>query len=131
MKQITLAAALALLSAPALAQSPMSGDEFDAYATGKTLEFSSMGTPYGAEQYLSGRRVRWAFSEDICMEGIWYQQGDEICFEYDDGTGPQCWRFYRDGAGIRAQFSGLSGTELYEANQTDEPLACIAPNLGA
>ena len=118
-------------TASAAADTPMTGAEFQSYAEGKTLVFRSGGQPYGAEEYLSNQRVRWAFMEDDCMEGRWYQSGEEICFEYEGEVGAQCWRFYKSGSGLRAIFSGNSGTELFEASQSDQPLLCLGPDVGA
>lgn len=129
---LLIAVPMALASSlPSKAETPLTGAEFEAYAMGKTLTFSQDGQAYGAEEYRSGRRVRWAFSADQCMEGVWYEQGEEICFEYEDEKGPQCWRFYRQSNGLRAQFSGESATVLYEAQQSNQPLLCLGPEIGA
>ncbi|MEM5475895.1 hypothetical protein [Pacificibacter sp. AS14] len=130
-KHILLPLAVTLFAASAAtAAEPLSGAEFDAYATGKTLTFAENGEPYGAEQYLPNNRVRWAFDEDTCMEGVWYEKEDNICFVYQDGDAPQCWSFYLEDDKLKAVFNGNSGTELYEAWTTDGPLACMAPGLG-
>ena len=123
---------LALAATPALADDvPMTGAEFEAYASGKTLTFAQNGQVYGIEQYLSGRRVRWAFIENDCMDGYWYESGDQICFLYDTDGPVQCWHFYREAQGLRADFVGNeSGAELYEAQQSDEPLLCKGPQVG-
>lgn len=121
---------MASAAAPILAAEPLSGAEFDAYATGKTLTFAEDGLPYGAEQYLPGQRVRWAFDQDTCKEGIWYERDQNICFVYEDGLQPQCWQFFVEEDKLRAVFQGTSGTELYEAWATEGPLACMAPSLG-
>lgn len=77
-------ALLALAAAsPALADDPMSAAEFEAYVTGKTLFYSHLGVEYGVEQYLPGRRVKWAFLDGDCRDGRWYQQDDMICFTYE------------------------------------------------
>lgn len=122
---------LALLPQLALAaETPLSGAEFEAYTTGKTLTFASQGQVYGAEQYLPGRRVKWAFTEDICREGIWYEDAGQICFVYDYDPIPQCWVFWQDG-GLRARFvSTDSGTELHEVSQSSGPLPCAGPEVG-
>lgn len=122
---------LALLPQLVLAtETPMSGAEFEAYTTGKTLTFASGGQVYGAEQYLPGRRVMWAFTEDICRVGVWYEEAGQICFVYDYDPVPQCWIFWQDG-GLRARFvSGESGTELYEVSQSPGPLPCAGPEVG-
>ncbi|SES32193.1 hypothetical protein SAMN04490244_110111 [Tranquillimonas rosea] len=120
------------LALPASAQSPMSAAEFEDYVSGKTLTFATGGVTYGMEEYLSDRRVRWSFLDGECKEGVWYQRGEQICFEYEDGTGPQCWTFYRDaGSGLRARFAGdPAGTELYETEATDAPMQCPGPRIG-
>lgn len=112
---------------------PMSGAEFEAYTEGRTLSFSSHGTPYGIEQYLPGRRVRWAFIGDTCQEGIWFERDETICFVYDyNPTEEQCWIFTRSGNGLRGVFEGPDGpgTELYEVQQSDRPLTCSNLDVG-
>lgn len=110
----------------------MSAAEFSAYATGKTLTYAENGQPYGSEQYLPNNRVRWAFNEEICMEGVWYedQSTENICFLYDTGETPECWSFYLEDDKLRAVFNGISGTELYEAWASEGPLRCVPPGLG-
>lgn len=124
--------ALCLLAATAShAETLMTGKEFEAYATGKTLTYAAEGQIYGVEQYLSNRRVRWAFVDDTCRIGHWYEDAGQICFVYENDATPQCWLFHLDGGRLRAQFvSDPPGTELSEVNQTDEPLACTGPDIG-
>ncbi|WP_417244772.1 hypothetical protein [Celeribacter sp.] len=111
-------------------QGPLTGAEFDAYATGKTLTYAESGEPYGAEEYLPGKRVRWAFDKDTCKEGIWYEQDQNICFIYEDGMDPQCWQFFVEHDKLKAVFQGDSGLELYEAWASDGPLSCMGPQVG-
>lgn len=120
---------LSLCATPLVAD-PLTGAEFDAYATGKTLTFAEDGLPYGAEEYLPGKRVRWAFDQDTCKEGIWYEEDQNICFVYEDGFAPQCWQFFIETDKLKAVFQGESGTELYEAWTSDGPLACMGPHIG-
>jgi hypothetical protein len=122
----------ALLSGTAgFAQTNMTGAEFEAYATGKTLTYASNGLVYGVEQYLPNRRVRWAFVDDTCRIGHWYEDAGEICFVYDHDATPQCWTFHLDGGKLMARFvSDAPGTELKELNQSAEPLACMGPDVG-
>ncbi len=122
---------LGMLTTAQAEDTPMSAAEFEAYVTGKTLFYSVQGTPYGAEQYLPGRRVIWTFLEDECQEGTWYEENGLICFVYETDFGPQCWSFWERGGGLAARFENEpSGTELYEVRQSDEPLACRGPKVG-
>ncbi len=125
--------ALALLAAaPAGAgDAPMTAAEFESYATGRTLTYGIGGQIYGIEQYLPGRRVRWAFAGDVCRIGHWYESGAEICFVYEHDQTPQCWMFFRTGEGLRARFMGDGdATDLSEVAQSDAPLACAGPDVG-
>lgn len=111
--------------------SAMSAEEFDAYTRGKTFTYGSAGQPYGAEEYLENRRVRWSFLDGKCQEGIWYEEAGLICFIYEENPNPQCWRFERTGSGITALFENTPGqTELYEVEQSDEPMMCLGPEIG-
>lgn len=128
---VRLLALCLTLSAPAAAQSPMTGSEFEAYVTGKTLYYSHLGVDYGVERYFSGRRVTWSFLDGECNDGIWYEQADMICFEYESGIDTQCWRFYRQGGGIRAEYASSDAEiELYEATERDTPMICQGPRIG-
>ena len=132
MKHLLISAALAgLTTAAAWAAEPMSGSEFEAYVTGKTLYFGQNGEAYGVEEYLDNRRVRWSFLDGECKDGIWYEEGEMICFIYDDTPDPQCWTFYRETNGLRAIFeNNPQATTLYEAQQSDEPMMCLGPEIG-
>lgn len=128
--------ALALLlllapAAPAAAQEPVSAEEFEALVEGRTLTYGAAGEPpYGIEHYHPGRRVTWAFeADDTCVEGRWYAEGDPeapaICFVYVDDTEPKCWRFFREGEGLRATYLNDGGsTVLYELAEEEGGLVC-------
>jgi len=111
---------------------PLSAAEFEAYTTGKTLTYSRIGSqPYGAEEYLPGRRVQWAFEGDECKMGQWYEDAGQICFVYEDNPVPQCWSFFLRNGGLVAQFENDQSSEpLYEVAQSDEPLFCPGPQIG-
>jgi len=122
---------LLLVAAPAAAETPMSAAEFEAYTSGKTLTFSREGREYGIEEYFDDRRVRWSFLDGQCQEGLWYEEDDKICFVYELEPSPQCWRFTRKGDGLRADFAGSDEVlELYETRESNEPMACIGPDIG-
>jgi hypothetical protein len=134
---LSLSAFILAFSLPALAQetasTPMNAQAFDAYTLGRTLSFNVDGTPYGVEQYLPNRRVRWTFIGDQCQDGVWYERNGNICFLYENApTNEQCWEFYETDTGLRAVFQGIDGptTELYEVQQNDEPMACFGPGVG-
>lgn len=132
MKQYLLQACLAVCVAlPVSAAEPMSGSEFEAYVTGKTLYFGQNGEAYGVEEYLDNRRVRWSFLDGQCKDGVWYEDQGMICFVYEDNPNPQCWTFFEEGSGLRAVFENdPDATTLYEAQQSDEPMVCLGPEIG-
>lgn len=136
MRLIPPALAFAIaLAAPALAarvEAPMTAEEFDAYATGKTLSYAQDGEVWGSEQYLEGRKVVWTFSGQECQYGRWYPDADAICFVYDNDPAPQCWHFFREAKGLRAEFlDDPVNTNLSEVSQSQQPVTCPGPDLGA
>ena len=129
---VHLALALTLAQALPLGAEPTIGAaEFDAYVTGKTLTYAEGGHIFGTEEYLPGRRVRWAFTGDICQYGTWYEENGQICFVYEHDPAPQCWTFWQGTNGLRARFAGdPEGRELTEVQNSDEPLICAGPDVG-
>jgi hypothetical protein len=127
-----LALCLAIVALPAgAADAPITAQEFEAYATGKTLTYAIGGEIYGAEQYLPGRRVIWAFKGQECRRGFWYESGGQVCFVYEHDSVPQCWLFFSGPGGLRAQFSDdPDGAELAAVAQSPEPLICAGPDVG-
>ncbi|MCG7519690.1 hypothetical protein [Ruegeria sp. Ofav3-42] len=126
-----IAILLILTAQAAAAQPALSGSEFDKYTRGKTLFYGFQGTVYGVERYLPNRRVIWSFLDGRCKEGVWYEQGEQICFIYEDRIDPQCWVFTETGGGLIAQFEGNPDmTELYEAEDIDEEMVCLGPDVG-
>ncbi len=127
----TLSALLICLAGAAGAAEPMSAGEFQSYVEGRTLYFGMNGQAYGAETYLPNRRVRWSFLDGLCKEGFWYEEAGQICFVYEDRPDPQCWSFFQEGDRLRAVFeNNADSTVLYEAQQSDEPMTCIGPDVG-
>lgn len=125
------AAFLVLTALPAWAEDPMNAAEFEAFTTGKTLYYSHHGTEYGVERYLPGRRVQWSFLDGDCRDGSWHEDGDRICFVYEDGIETQCWRIFREGSGIRAEFANTDDAgSLYHARERDQPMICFGPDVG-
>ncbi|PKP71343.1 MAG: hypothetical protein CVT82_01810 [Alphaproteobacteria bacterium HGW-Alphaproteobacteria-4] len=130
--RLVLAATLALVPLASAAQEVLDADAFDARTVGRTITYSRQGEVYGIEEYLPGRRVRWAFKGDTCQEGIWFQRESYICFAYDNRSDLQCWTFTDTEAGLTAQFMGDSGAErLVSLAESPQPLACAGTFIGA
>jgi ABC-type amino acid transport substrate-binding protein len=129
------ALALALLAAtPAGAQAPLDAAGFTALAEGRTLRFTLEGRPYGAEQFLAGRRSLWQDATGACAEGRWWPEGDAICFAYENRPEAQCWRFLPHAGGLAAQqvAAGVpTGFAVDLADTDDRPLACPGPKVGS
>lgn len=113
------------------AETPMTAAEFDAYATGRTLSFGTMGNPdFGVEQYLPGRDVIWSPTPDVCVEGVWFDRGDNICFLYENDPEAKCWQVFRTETGIRAEYTNRPGTTvIFESQDNSKPLTCPGPDL--
>ncbi|HQY43655.1 MAG TPA: hypothetical protein PK450_05685 [Paracoccaceae bacterium] len=105
---------------------------FDAATRGRTFYYTRDGQPYGAEQYLPGQRVVWAFTGDDCQRGYWFENAGAICFVYDDAPdAPQCWTFRQTGAGLEGKVVGDNETSPLIARQSSpEPMACMGPDVG-
>ena len=124
------AGSLGLARASAAAE-PMTAAEFDAFATGKTLTYGLQGDVWGTEQYLSGRRVIWAFAGEDCKRGTWHEEAGNICFVYEDRPEAQCWRFFRDDGSLHAQFAGdPESAPLSVVIQSSDPMPCPGPEVG-
>ena len=122
---------LGLLPLAAHAETAMTGVEFEAYSTGKILTYALDGEVWGTEEYKPNRRVMWAFTDDECRTGYWYEQADQICFIYEDPNDPKCWWFYLDANGLRARFAtDPPEMEFSEVANSAEPLGCKGPAVG-
>ena len=130
MLRVVLTIAL-LLPLPAWAERVMTAAEFDDYATGKTIDYADDFSIWGREQYLPDRRVRFSFTDDECRFGTWYDQGDQICFVYDNDPEPKCWIYFTDGKNVTTiyQTDGPGG-RVSTARPTKEPLVCLGPEVG-
>jgi hypothetical protein len=121
----------AVLAGPAFAETPMTAEDFDAFATGKTLDYFADSQVFGREVYLPGRQVRWAFTAEECKLGHWYPVGEQICFLYDGDPEPKCWRIWRDGDGLAASYAtDTPDIPPRKVRETTEPLACPGPDVG-
>lgn len=129
---LAIAVAFALpLAGAGHADDPVDAEAFEAYTTGKTLIYGNAGGPYGIEEYLPGRQVRWSFLDGDCVEGSWFPEGEAICFRYDAYERTQCWLFFQSDTGLTAQpLEDPEGSALYEVSRSKGPMICKGPEVG-
>lgn len=126
-----LALALALAAAPALAETPLTAQDFDALTQGRTMTWAAFGQVYGVEHYLPGQGVRWAVTGQDCVAGQWYTEGPAICFRYEDHTDPACWIITASGSTLLARLLGAPPDRPpVEIVETTAPLTCLGPEVG-
>jgi len=111
------------LACPALADTPITAEAFEAHVTGKTLTYQQFDYVFGVEEYLPDRKVRWSTAPNECLYGSWYPQDDAICFVYEYDPTPACWTFW-------LQDGGLPGEELHEVDASTQGLPCPGPDVG-
>ena len=123
---------LILLATQAQAETPLDAAGFDAATRGDTITYDYGGGVFGTEEYLDDRRVRWAFEGDLCIYGVWYQQQDQICFQYEnDPNDPACWLYFLEDGKIRGRYMGDGGGwEILESSRDGGPLPCAGPDVG-
>ena len=122
-------AALALgaaLTGPAAAESPMTGAEFQAYVGIDTLTYGYSDGTVGQAEYGPERTVRWQYDgEATCTDGRWEQDGDLLCFKFEDKDWPVCWRFVLTAGGLHGTGAGrMDGFRIFQINRSNRPLAC-------
>ncbi|MBL4928702.1 hypothetical protein [Fuscibacter oryzae] len=135
MKRLVLKVAFCaglLCAGVAYADQPIGGARFGALVTGRTLSWGDGSNLYGQEQYLPDGRVKWLVADGSCKLGHWWEEAPGlICFAYDDGGAPACWRFFEGAAGLKAQSAEDSTGFLWsEIGNSDQPLACTGPMVG-
>jgi len=111
---------------------PMTPQAFRAWVEGWTLHFAWQGRPYGTEAFGEDGETLWQFVGDECVRGRWQAEGAQICFSYEDGAGPLCWRFLEDGEGVLARLLGDgpdAGMELRVTRRDRSPLLCGGPSV--
>lgn len=132
-----LAPLLLVLAAAAARAAPLDPAGFEALAEGHTLRFTRDGAPFGAEQYFPGRRSLWQYPDGTCAEGVWWPEGDRVCFSYGPGAERECWRFESGPTGISVRLmEGGAGAPagslvLDLAGKDEAPLACPGPDVGS
>ncbi len=131
MKHLIIFVILAL-AAPAVAESIVSPQEFEAMSTGKTLYFTRDGRNFGAEQFYTRRRSLWQFNDGECSDGVWFADGDLICFDYLGNPDTQCWHFLKTNDGFVARAEGAApDLDITMSGIDKKPLDCKGPAVGA
>ena len=122
---------LAILASAAQAQSPMSPDAFDAWSTGKTLDYSVNGVILGSEAYFPNRTVRDADTGGPCLDGTWHAEGDAVCFVYPARDGTHCWLYWRNGDAVFAKPLDAAPEDPAQlVTEAASPLTCPGPEVG-
>jgi hypothetical protein len=126
---------VALCPALATAETPMTGAEFQAHVGSNTISYLYSNGVRGTADYGPARTLRWAFEGDTCINGSWFDDGDQLCFAFEDGTLSACWHFYKDGNRIHGTATLLGSgdqpdLEIHEVSHTDQPLTCPGPDVG-
>jgi hypothetical protein len=134
--------ALFMVSLSALAcsaQNALNAATFQELTEGRSFLYLDSGQPYGAEEYLPNRQVRWSFLNGQCVAGFWYPQEDAICFVYEGLDGPQCWRFSLSEAENRDKIIAHyliegdhtpTATRKYEMESSSQYPRCTGPGVG-
>jgi hypothetical protein len=130
-----LALVLALFPTIASAETPLTATEFQAHIGLDTISYRYSDGTRGTADYGPDRRFLWAFEGDSCIEGTWFDRGNEICFAHADGRLSACWHFFKDGNRLRGTATFLSSgsplnLEIQEVSHTDQPLRCAGPDVG-
>ncbi len=129
--RLMAALAFALIGGAGHAQTFMTADEYEAFSSGQTLDYAIDGTVYGAERHLPGRKTLDADLGEPCTEGIWFPQGDAICFVYDGSDDTHCWHFWREGDQVLAKpVSEDPGSTPREVTVSPTQLSCPGPDVG-
>ena len=123
------ALALALTAGTAAAQ-PMTPEEFEAFATGRTLDYAVDGRVLGSEAYFPDRTVRDADTGGPCRSGFWDPDGPAVCFVYDSSDQRHCWLYWREGDAVLAKpVLAASDAPAQTVTPASSPLSC-APEVG-
>lgn len=129
--RLMLALAFGLTAGAGQAQTFMTADDYEAWSMGQTLDYAIDGAVYGAERHLPGRKTLDADLGEPCTEGLWFPEGDAICFIYDGSDATHCWHFWREGDQVLAKPVGEDPEAApREVTVSKTQLACPGPDVG-
>lgn len=102
----------------------LTAEAFDALTLGKRMDTFGAGDLYGIEEFLPGHRSIWRDASG-CKRGDWAQQGDQICFQYEDHPDePVCWVYKQRGAEIYGWYQGDFTTSAVRLVPGNSPMTC-------
>jgi len=126
--------AIAVIYTSTAAAQPMTGDAFDRLSRGTTMHFTENGQFYGSEQFFGGQRTVWRADDGRCVNGKWAYKAPEICFVYDDGSGPFCWIIERAPDQLTVTSTGSEAGQpplvLTLSGQDKSEVLCTGPLFG-
>ena len=93
------------------------------------MTVSGRQAPFGTRKDVAG----YTLSPAIAL--AWFEDGDQLCFAFEDGRLSACWHFFKDNGRLRGQAtylgsSDLAEIEIFEVSHTDQPLTCAGPDVG-
>lgn len=119
------------IALPAQGETLMNPQDFEAWSTGRTLDYFDGLTYWGSEQHLPGRKTVDADDQGLCQNGVWFAQGDAICFVYEMSLGTHCWHFWREDDQVTARnVDSASEVAPYEVTLSEDPVSCMGPEVG-
>lgn len=128
--RLTLPVFVVLLLAPMALAQPMTPEDFEAFATGRTLDYAVDGQVWGSETYLPDRSVLDADTGGPCRTGRWYPDGPAVCFVYDGSDQRHCWLYWREGGTVLAKPQAAGpDAPAQTVSPASAPLNC-APEVG-
>jgi len=91
MKHLALILALAPFAASAqtlaeqlATQSSISFEDWRELTAGKTVVYQIDGETYGFERYVAPGKVKIQLADGTCIDGIWYMEQANFCFNWQD-----------------------------------------------
>lgn len=115
---------LCLFSLPAAAQErPLTGQEFEAFVQGRTMDTYDETGLFGVETFLPGRHTLWR-SFDRCQKGTWTEKDGIICYTYEGDDARYCSSFYNRGEWLMGFGDGIWGYDPIMLYPSDEVVTC-------
>ena len=117
------------------AEKPLTGAEFQAHIGQNTMSYAYSNGARGIADHGPDRTLVWAFEGEACFHAQWFEDRDQICFAFEDGTVSACWQMFLDGDRLRGKATYLSSgspldLEIHEVSHTDQALSCPGPDVG-